>query len=83
MTDSDGCKSGHAIFEEFKTVIILKEQKRVTDPVWHQMLTNLRKGEMQSDNIQMLHGLIICRSPNDEFDTEPCSNAFVVTSPFL
>ena len=33
--DPKECLIGRAIYEQFKTVVILKEQKRVTDPVWH------------------------------------------------
>jgi hypothetical protein len=33
--DLKECQIGRAIYEQFNTVVILKEQKRVTDPVWH------------------------------------------------
>ncbi|KIN95737.1 hypothetical protein M404DRAFT_49684, partial [Pisolithus tinctorius Marx 270] len=35
---------GRAIYMEFTTVVILKEQMRVTDPVWHDFLEHLRYG---------------------------------------
>jgi hypothetical protein len=40
-TDPLDCQIGHTIYEEFDTVVILKEQMRITDPIWHNMLSNL------------------------------------------
>jgi PIF1-like helicase len=45
--DPIDCQLGRTIYEEFTTVVILREQKRVTDPVWLQLLRNLRKGQVQ------------------------------------
>jgi hypothetical protein len=35
---------GHKIYEEFSTVVLLKEQMRVTDHVWREFLDHLRHG---------------------------------------
>jgi hypothetical protein len=64
--DSDLCKSGHMVYQEFQTVVILKEQKRITDPIWHTMLTNLRKGKVEEADVQMLRKLIIGRPTSDQ-----------------
>lgn len=37
---------GRKLYEEFSTVVILKEQMRVVDGVWHDFLTHLRFGEV-------------------------------------
>jgi PIF1-like helicase len=81
IRDSDTCKSGRVLYEEFETVVILREQKRITDPIWHTMLTNLRKGHVQEEDISMLRGLIIGKStpgPTD-FDVDIWKNASLVT----
>ncbi|KAH9960376.1 hypothetical protein BGW80DRAFT_1147660, partial [Lactifluus volemus] len=79
--DSNSCKSGRALYEAFNTVVILKEQKRITDPVWHKMLTNLRKGEIQEADVEMLRGLVIGRSTSVEHSAvvDPWKNAPLVT----
>ncbi|KAH9971591.1 hypothetical protein BGW80DRAFT_1159948, partial [Lactifluus volemus] len=79
--DSQECQSGGEIYKEFKTVVILKEQKRVTDPVWHRMLTHLRAGEMTIEDVQMLRELVIGHSSESDVDfgVEPWSNAALVT----
>jgi hypothetical protein len=77
--DSQQCQLGRTQYEEFKTVVVLKEQKRITDPVWHEMLTNLRNGQMQKEDVEMLRELIVGGSLNDKFDVEPWSNACLVT----
>ena len=33
-TDSLQSQNGRAVYEEFQTVVTLKEQKRVSDPIW-------------------------------------------------
>ena len=57
--DSLTSQIGRAIYEEFTTVVELKEQRRVTDPVWHDFLQNLRRGTVNTGHLQMLRSLII------------------------
>jgi PIF1-like helicase len=78
-SDSLDCQIGRSIYEEFKTVVILKEQKRITDPIWHNMLTNLRQGLMREDDVKMLRSLVISPSQKDKYDAEPWTGASLVT----
>jgi hypothetical protein len=43
--DRMDCQIGRANYEEFEAVVILEQQLRVTDPIWHNLLSNLRKGQ--------------------------------------
>lgn len=49
----------HCIIEEFTTVVVLKEQKRIQDPIWHDFLQHLRQGTVNKGHIDMLRSLII------------------------
>ncbi len=72
---------GRAIYEEFRTVVLLREQVRCTDPRWHQFLQNLRFGRVQREDLMMLRSLIINNpqcEPTD-FGTAPWNEAFLVT----
>jgi hypothetical protein len=40
------CQIGRTIYEKFNTVVLLKEQMRITDPIWYKLLSNLQKGQM-------------------------------------
>jgi PIF1-like helicase len=77
--DSTLCQSGHSVYKEFKIVIVLKEQKQVKDPVWHRMLTNLQKGQMQNEDIIMLRDMIVGSPSKDKFDSEPWSDTPLIT----
>jgi hypothetical protein len=80
-TDSLGSQIGRAIYEEFTMVVTLKEQKRVTDPVWHDFLRNLRTGSVNAGHVQMLRSLIIGEKSSDnvDFESEPWNDASLVT----
>lgn len=72
---------GHAIYEEFDTVVILRDQLRVTDNVWHDFLTHLRYGHVQEHHLSMLRKQIITNAacePTD-FSSEPWNDAPLVT----
>jgi hypothetical protein len=72
---------GHNIYQEFQTVVILKQQMRVTDTRWHELLTNLRYGRVTESDISTLRSLII-GSPNcskDDLDKGPWADAVLVT----
>ena len=72
---------GRKLYEEFSTVVILKEQMRVTDPIWHEFLTHLRYGNIQDEDIKMLRGLVLNVDPSraEEFNQAPWSDAALVT----
>jgi hypothetical protein len=81
-SDSTECQIGRAIYEEFKTVVILKEQMRVTDPIWRDLLVHLRYGRIQERHIQILRSLVVHRSQSKDrvdFKSEPWASAPLIT----
>ena len=52
---------GRKIYEEFSTVVILKEQMRVTDRVWRDFLDSLRYGRVETRHLKMLRTLLLRR----------------------
>lgn len=72
---------GRCIYEEFNTVVLLKDQMRVHDPEWLDFLRHLRLGQVQEHHIEMLRSLILtnpkCDVPN--FDAAPWSDVSLVT----
>ena len=73
---------GRAIYEEFNTVVILKEQMRVTDPIWRDLLVHLRHGCVKPQHIQILRKLILNNLPPEhrvDFNEEPWASAALVT----
>lgn len=52
---------GRRIYEEFSTVIILKEQMRVTDHIWREFLNHLRYGMVEQRHLTMLRTLLLKR----------------------
>jgi hypothetical protein len=57
--DTINCQLGRMIYEEFQTVVTLKEQMRVSDPVWQDFLVHLQYGHVQRQHIHILRQLII------------------------
>ena len=80
--DGIECQIGRAIYEEFTTVVILKEQIRVTDPIWRDLLVHLRHGQVQEKHIHILCSLVLHRSqakyPAD-FTSDQWASAPLVT----
>ncbi|PPQ74787.1 hypothetical protein CVT24_003726 [Panaeolus cyanescens] len=70
---------GRAIYEEFRTVVLLKEQRRVSDPVWLDFLQHLRRGEVQAHHLTMLEGLVLGGPKKVDFTKDPWRNASLVT----
>lgn len=81
VKDSTDTQLGRAIYEEFSTVIILREQVRCTDPRWHRFLQNLRYGRVQHDDLTMLRSLVISnpRCEPTDFEVSPWKDALLVT----
>ncbi|PSS37626.1 hypothetical protein PHLCEN_2v553 [Hermanssonia centrifuga] len=74
--------AGRVIYEEFKTVVVLKEQMRVTDHVWRDVLVHLRQGEMQAKHIKILRSLVLGQgggAGGTDFERAPWSEASLVT----
>ena len=85
LTSQDNDSSlGRKIYEEFTTVVILREQKRTNDQQWCSFLQRLRHGCVKQEDLRMLRSLIVDRSsdPKDkvDFNTEPWASAPLITS---
>ena len=80
-TDSLQSQIGRAVYEEFQTVVTLKEQKRVSDPIWLRFLRHLRVGQVCDEDLKVLRSLIIGKTNdmNIDFSTDPWKNAALVT----
>jgi len=73
--------TGRTIFEEFTTVVTLKQQMRVTDPVWQDFLHHPRFGQVQECHVHMLRTLVLTNPdaiPTD-FESNPWNDACLVT----
>lgn len=71
---------GRAIYEEFKSVVILKKQMRVTDPEWRDFLTHLRYGQVKSHHMEMLKQLVLGNEDSKtDFSRPPWSQSLLVT----
>jgi PIF1-like helicase len=79
--DSIESKLGHVTYQEFQTVVILKEQYRGTDPIWMDFLHHLRIGDVKDHHLHMLDKQVIENpetSPVD-YNSPPWSDAPLVT----
>jgi len=74
-------QTGCTIFEEFTTVVTLKEQMRVTDPVWLDFLKHLRFSRVQEHHILMLRTLVLTNHKciATDYSNAPWNNASLVT----
>ncbi|KAH7924255.1 hypothetical protein BV22DRAFT_1047590 [Leucogyrophana mollusca] len=72
---------GRKIYEQFTTVVRLKEQVRVTDPEWLDLLRHVRHGSCRAHHIDLLRSLIITdpRCPPTDFTSPPWNNAVLIT----
>jgi hypothetical protein len=79
--DGPTSQIGRAIYEQFSTVVILKEQKRVSDPVWLDFLQHLRQGQVNESHLRMLRSLIVRRQAgmSTNFHIDPWRDAVLVT----
>ncbi|CAK5266163.1 unnamed protein product [Mycena citricolor] len=77
IKDNVDTKIGRAIYEEFSTVVLLKQQMRVTDQVWLDFLRHLRVGNVKEHHMSMLRTL--CLSPDNNFEDDPWQDATLVT----
>ncbi|KAJ8590087.1 hypothetical protein M405DRAFT_737527, partial [Rhizopogon salebrosus TDB-379] len=79
--DKPMCQVGRSIYEEFITVVILRQQVRVTDPVWLDFLRHLRHGCVEDHHMEMLRKLIITNKscPPTDFSQPPWKYIKLVT----
>ncbi|KAG2757211.1 hypothetical protein P692DRAFT_20649338, partial [Suillus brevipes Sb2] len=75
------CELGRHLFEQFQTVIRLRQQARVTDHAWNDILLHARDGECTAQDLQMIRSLVItdktCNVP--DFNVPPWNNAVLIT----
>ncbi|KAF8527302.1 hypothetical protein JB92DRAFT_2640926, partial [Gautieria morchelliformis] len=72
---------GQNVFRQFKTVVLLKEQKRIDDELWAEILERSRYGACTENDLNKFHKLILtnesCQVP--DFSRPPWNNAVLVT----
>ncbi|THH26935.1 hypothetical protein EUX98_g7252 [Antrodiella citrinella] len=74
---------GRAIYEEFKVVVILKEQVRVIDTTWLDFLHKLRDGTLKTTtDLEVVHTLALddARCSFTDFTASPWMDACLITS---
>jgi hypothetical protein len=72
---------GQQLFEKFDIVVVLKEQKQVQDPTWHNLLQHVHYGNCRAQHLRMLRQLIITDAdcPPTNFSQPLWNNALLVT----
>ena len=67
--------------ENFKTVVQLKEQYRVTDPEWNELLQRVRFGNCRAHHLEFLRKLILTDPdcPPTDFNKHPWTDAILIT----
>ena len=71
---------GRLIYEQFKMVITLEEQKRVIDTGWNDMLLRLREGACTAEDVEMVESLILANCvPTTRFDWQPWNRCVLLT----
>lgn len=72
---------GREVYKQFSTVIRLRKQMRVHDPVWEDLLQHVRYGNCKKEHINLLRSLIITNPEvlNTNYDKEPWKSAVLVT----
>lgn len=73
--------TGRETYEMFQTVVILKEQVRVTDPGWLELLQAIRYGNVTAKHVDILNSLVLTNPacPNTDFSCAPWTEASLVT----
>ncbi|KAF8125258.1 hypothetical protein EV363DRAFT_1176214, partial [Boletus edulis] len=72
---------GRSIYEKFTIVVRLKQQVRITDPVWAELLQHARHGNCRAHHIEILRSLVITNPacPPTDFKTDPWKDHVLVT----
>ncbi|KAJ3770705.1 hypothetical protein FB446DRAFT_627269, partial [Lentinula raphanica] len=79
-SDTLDTRLGRQIYEEFRTVVLLQEQMRVTDVVWREFLSRLRNGKVSENDVEMLHDLTLKETDNlAELQSDLWKGAALVT----
>jgi len=56
---------GREIMLQFDTVVILKEQNRIKDSIWHNILSRLQMGECNGADLDEIQKLVLTDSMRD------------------
>lgn len=72
---------GRKIYEQFTVVVRLKEQIRIRDPIWNDVLQHVRYGNCTQFHIDILRSLIITNPncPETNYEEGPWKNATLIT----
>ena len=72
---------GRNIYVQFKTVVTLMEQMRITDNVWRQILDCSRMGDCTKDNLQEIRKLVLTNNMCDvpDFNQIPWDDVILIT----
>ena len=81
--DSLDMQIGRRIYEEFNTVVILKEQMRVSDKPWREFLDHLRHGCVEVRHLQMLRKLLVQHRPSDRYGSDSSSEVDFSVAPWV
>jgi ATP-dependent exoDNAse (exonuclease V), alpha subunit - helicase superfamily I member len=75
-------KLGRAIFLQFETVVILRQQMRISDHHWIEILGRLREGECTEQDLKDIRQLVLTNKKCDipDFSKEPWSEAILITA---
>jgi hypothetical protein len=57
--DSPERMTGRKIYESFRTVVILQEQCRTTDPIWRNVLQHAREGTCMPEHLATIRSLVV------------------------
>jgi hypothetical protein len=78
--DAHGLK-GRSIFLEYDKVVILREQMRVTDDFWTEILSRLRIGDCTKNDIDEVQKLVLTNPECDvpDFSKSPWCDAILIT----
>jgi PIF1-like helicase len=72
---------GKAIYLQFETVIILRQQWRMVDQGWIEILQRCREGDCSAEDLEEIRKLVIthpqCKLP--DFICDPSNNAILIT----
>jgi hypothetical protein len=79
--DSTDATIGRQLYEQFLTVVRLRQQIRVDDPVWADLLQHVRYGNCKKHHIDLLRSLIITdgNCPETKYSEDPWKTAVLIT----
>ena len=81
LYDSEDDVLGREIYEQFTTVVQLKQQIRVKDEIWQDVLQHVRHGNCSQYHIDIIKKLIITdpQAPPTDYSSQPWKDARLVT----